>query len=226
MKLFKGKDLKLTKSEPRVAANPNHKVIITGPGRSGTTLIMQLLTKLGFDTGFGRQSMQISDISQAGLEQGLFTKPHRKAPLTPNYIIKSPLISDNLALGCERGDLVVDHVYIPIRALDQVARSRARVSEIEANHPGGLDQGLDMETQMNHTARSLYTLLDTIARYDLPHSFIAFPRLTEDPRYLYDKLDFLCCGLEYDQFRQAFDALVNPALVHRFEGEDSPEPTD
>lgn len=222
MKFFKDKSPKLTRAGPRVAANPNHKVIITGPGRSGTTLIMQLLTELGFDTGFSPESMQVSDISQAGLEQGLFTKPHRKAPLTPNYIIKSPLICDNLALGCERGDLVVDHVYIPIRALDQVARSRARVSEIEANHPGGLDPGLDLEAQMDRTARSLYTLLDTVVRYDLPHSFISFPRLTEDPRYLYDKLGFLCSGLEYDPFQHTFEALVNPALVHRFEGEDTP----
>ena len=216
MKFFKGRGLELTKGEPRVAANPNHKVIITGPGRSGTTLIMQLLTELGFDTGFVRQSMQISDISQAGLEQGLFTKPHRKAPLTPNYIIKNPLISDNLALGCERGDLVVDHVYIPIRALDQVVRSRARVSELEADHPGGFEPGMDMEAQIARTARSLYTLLDTIARYDLPHSFLAFPRLTEDPRYLYDKLDFLCSGIKYDKFSRAFDALVDPALIHHF----------
>jgi hypothetical protein len=222
MKFFQGKGREATKGGPRVAANPNHKVIITGPGRSGTTLIMQLLTELGFDTGFTPESMQVSAISQAGLEQGLFTRPHRKAPLTPNYIIKSPLICDNLALGCERDDLVVDHIYIPIRPLNQVARSRARVSGIEANHPGGLDQGLDLEAQMDRTSRSLYTLLDTITHYDLPHSFIAFPRLTEDPRYLYDKLGFLCSGLDYDQFRRSFDALVNPALVHRFEGEDSP----
>lgn len=222
MKFFKGKVRKLANSGPRIAANSNHKVIITGPGRSGTTLIMQLLTELGFDTGFSRESMQVSDISQAGLEQGLFTKPNRSAPLTPNYIIKNPLICDNLALGCERDDLVVDHIYIPIRSLSLVAKSRARVSEIEADHPGGLYHGLDLDAQMDRTARSLYTLLDTIAHYDLPHSFIAFPRLTEDPRYLYDKLDFLCAGLDYDQYQQAFEALVDPELVHRFENEGEP----
>lgn len=216
MKFFKGKGAMPEASGPRVAASPEHKVIITGPGRSGTTFIMQLLTDLGFDTGFTPEAMEVSAISHAGLEQGLFTKPHRKAPLTPNYIIKSPLISDNLQLGCERDDLVVDHVYIPIRPLDQVARSRARVSEIDAGQPGGLDQGLDLEGQMDSTARSLYTLLDTITRFDLPHSFIAFPRLTQDPRYLYTKLEFLCSGIEFTRFRQAFDSRVNPDLVHRF----------
>ena len=216
MKFFKGGCRKPIKTGPRVAASPDHKVIITGPGRSGTTFIMQLLTDLGFDTGFGPEAMEVSAISHAGLEQGLFTRPHRKAPLTPNYIIKSPLISDNLQLGCERDDLVVDHVYIPIRPLEQVARSRARVSDIDARHPGGLDQGLDLEAQMDRTARSLYTLLDTIARFDLPHSFIAFPRLTEDPQYLYNKLEFLCDGVDYDSFKRAYETRVNPGLVHCF----------
>jgi len=219
MKFFQGRGREVTKSAPRVAANPNHKVIISGPGRSGTTLIMQLLTELGFDTGFTPESMQVSDISHAGLEQGLFTKPHRKAPLAPNYIIKSPLISDNLALGCERGDLVVDHVYIPIRPLNEVARSRARVSEIEAGHPGGFDPGLDLQAQIDGSARSFFTLMDTITRYDLPHTFIAFPRLATDPRYLYDKLGFLCSGLNYEPFLHAYNALVNPALIHKFQGE-------
>ena len=216
MKLF------TRKTGPRQAQGANHKVIITGPGRSGTTLLMQLLTDLGFDTGFGRESMPVSDISHAGLEQGLFTQPHRKAPLTPNYIIKSPLISDNLQLGCERDDLVVDHVYIPIRPIVEVARSRARVSAVAPDHPGGLDQGMDLDRQMDRTARSLYTLVDTITRYDLAHTFIAFPRLTQEPRYLYRKLQFLCAGIDYHRFRQAFEQRVRPDLVHDF-SQDEPD---
>lgn len=217
MKFFRNKDSVSTNNGPRIAASSNHKVIVTGPGRSGTTLIMQLLTELGFDTGFTSESMKVSAISHAGLEQGLFTARHRQPSLTPNYIIKSPFICDHLALGCERKDLVVDHVYIPIRSLDHVVKSRARVSGIEANHPGGLEQGLDLEAQKNRTARSVYTLMDTIAAYDLPHSFIAFPRLVKDPRYLYEKLSFLCSGLDYDVFLRVFDRVVDSGLVHRFE---------
>jgi hypothetical protein len=220
MKLFGNKDR--PPAGPRQAASPDNKVIITGPGRSGTTFLMQLLTDLGFDTGFDQESMQVSDLSHAGLEQGLFTRPHRKAPLTPNYIIKSPLISDNLQLGCEREDLVVDHVYIPIRPIEDVARSRARVSDLAPDHPGGLDQGLDLEGQMNRTARSLYTLLDTITRYDLPHTFIAFPRLTQEPQYLYQRLQFLCSGIDYVSFRRAFESRVKPELVHNFGDSQSP----
>lgn len=221
MKFFRRGNPQGATQGPRVAAGPNHKVIITGPGRSGTTLIMQLLTELGFDTGFDPSAMNISAISHAGLEQGLFTEPHRKAPLTPNYIIKSPLISDNLVLGCERGDLVVDHVYIPIRPLEQVARSRARVSALEAGHPGGLDAGLDVQAQMDRSARSLYKLISTVARFDLPHTLIDFPRLTEDPGYLYDKLAYLCAGVDYERFCAVFSRRVDARLVHRF-GESAP----
>lgn len=216
MKLFRRKDRARQAAGPRVAASPNHKVIITGPGRSGTTFIMQLLTDLGFDTGFTSSAMEISDISNAGLEQGLFTRPNRNAPLTPNYIIKSPLISDNLELGCEREDLVLDHIYIPVRPLAEVAKSRERVSDIAGEHPGGLDSGLDYEAQLSSSARSFYTLMDTIVRYDIPHSLIAFPRLVDDCVYLYEKLDFLCAGVEFATFKKAFAHRVNPDLVHRF----------
>ena len=114
-------------------------------------------------------------------------------------------------------------VYEPGRPIEEVARSRARVSAIAPDHPGGLDQGLDLEAQMDRTARSLYTLLNTITRYDLPHTFIAFPRLTQEPGYLYHKLEYLCAGIDYDDFGQAFAERVDPELVHNF-GVASPPP--
>lgn len=219
MKFFKHKDRKpKTANGPRTAADPRHKVIITGPGRSGTTFLMQLLSDLDFDTGFNPDSMDISSVSHAGLEQGLFSKPHRKAPLTQNYIIKSPLISDILELGCEREDLILDHVYIPIRPLSDVAKSRARVSELaDGQHPGGLESGATVETQLDRSARSFYALMDTVTRHEVPHSLIAFPRLVNDCEYLYHKLDFLCAGISYSSFQKAFNARVKPELVHRFQ---------
>ena len=36
-----------------------HHVIITGTGRSGTTLLIQLLTELGLDTGFASKEGEI-----------------------------------------------------------------------------------------------------------------------------------------------------------------------
>lgn len=218
MKFFAHKARKPKTSDgPRVAASSRHKVVITGPGRSGTTFLMQLLTDLHFDTGFSSDSMDISAVSHAGLEQGLFSKPHRKAPLTPNYIIKSPLISDILELGCEREDLVLDHVYIPIRPLTDVAKSRARVSEIAGGeHPGGLESGASYETQLDRSARSFYALMDTVTRHEISYSLIAFPRLVDDCDYLYRKLHFLCAGIDYSTFKTAFDQRVNPDLVNRF----------
>jgi hypothetical protein len=49
------------------------RIIIAGTGRAGTTFLVQMLTALGFGTGFARdQSFQeVDEISHSGLEKAL-----------------------------------------------------------------------------------------------------------------------------------------------------------
>ena len=188
-------------SRPVVPENAFHKVLISGPGRSGTTLMMQVLTELGFDTGFEKGNYgEISKISNAGMEQGLFVAAHRNA--------KS---------ACEQGNLIVDHLYIPIRSLDDVVRSRARVTEIaQSKHPGGL-VSKDADAQRVHSAEWTYNLIQAAVHYDLPFTLLDFPRFSQDPKYFFFKLEFLMKNIKYDHFLDVFNQVVNPKLIHTFE---------
>ena len=194
----------------------NGKVIITGPGRSGTTFLVSLLTELGYDTGFSREQCRLLDpVGRAGLEMGIYKYVHKDSPLSDPYIIKSPLISDSLRDACEMGDVSVEHVYIPVRCLRDVALSREKVSK--AGGVSGGFWGADcIEEQENKISRSFYSLIDTCLKFDLPYTLISFPRLIEDSEYLYGKLQMLVAGLSFDEFSSAFDRVVRPELVTNF----------
>jgi hypothetical protein len=217
MPIFK---LSKKRNKPRLPSSVKEKVIITGPGRSGTTFLVQLLTYLNYDTGFDKETcLEINNISKAGLEKGIYTLPHTESPLIPNYIIKNPLISDTLLVACEKNHLDVSQIYIPIRSLNDVAKSRARVTQVKTGTPGGLVDVNDIAAQMNASAKSLYDLLHTATVYEIPISFILFPKLVQNPEYLYKKLSYLMEDIEYKYFLKAFEKIAQPSLVHTFDND-------
>ena len=68
--------------------------------------------------------------------------------------------------------------------------------------------------QREALAVMLADLLVTIARYDLDHTLLLFPRFTEDPDYVYEKLAFLAPDLSRQQWHDALSARVRPELIH------------
>jgi len=73
-----------------------HHILITGPGRSGTTFLMKILTLLEMDTGFTRDCMSVDQQSQSGLEyQGL----GGDLP----YVIKNPKLMWQLETSRDAG---------------------------------------------------------------------------------------------------------------------------
>ena len=102
----------------RPSAGSGH-IIISGTGRAGTTLLVQLFTHLGFDTGFGRaDSLRcIDSLSHAGLEHSLRQK------LLP-HVIKSPWLVDELPDALAKGTLPISAAIVPIRQLSAAAESR------------------------------------------------------------------------------------------------------
>ena len=63
----------------------------------------------------------------------------------------------------------------------------------------------------------LYQLIHALAKHDVPTTLLYFPRLVEDPEYLFGKLrPVLPPGMEYAAFLEAFREVSKPELVHRF----------
>ena len=146
------------------------KVVIAGTGRAGTTLLVQILTDLGLDTGFG-SDQEIDERVHAGLERGI------EAPDAPR-IVKNPNLSRRLGSLLDEGRVEIEHVIIPVRDLDIAAASRVRNTKYGADlHTFGGLIGTSKATRRREAlALVFYELLYTVARYDLPHTFLMFPR--------------------------------------------------
>jgi hypothetical protein len=52
----------------------------------------------------------------------------------------------------------------------------------------------------------LYELVYTLARYDVPHTLLLFPRFAEDAEYLHAKLGWLAPDRTVGDFERALDA--------------------
>jgi hypothetical protein len=184
----------------------NH-VCIAGVGRSGTTFLIRLLSRLGCDTGFTGYEPE-DDRHHAGLE---------KITLPWSEIVKSPVLCDLLPNFLDQG-VSVRHVIIPIRRLDHAAESRRRVQR-ESGTDEAVDAGLwrsSPESQENVLATQLYALMVTLSDREIPFTFISFPRLATDCDYLLSSLKLIprliTCSDE--TFRETFNALSRPEWIH------------
>ncbi len=191
--LLTKKEVKELSGKKRV----NRKIIITGPGRSGTTFLIRLFTELGFDTGYDRYDYEkyIFKKSNAGLEN--YTTPLLYGLDTP-YIIKSPFLFNKMPAINER--YLIDMVFIPMRDLDDVANSRARIG----NGPGGLVGCKNPKEQKGILAENLNTLISDLAHYKIPHTFLDFLEFTSSPKYTYEGLVPFIENISYEEFRGIF----------------------
>ncbi len=190
------------------AERSRSKIVIAGTGRAGTTLLVQVLTDLGLDTGF--TSAATGDTrTRGGLEKDI-TRPD--AP----WIVKGPALSSQLGALIDAGTVAVEHVIVPIRELDVAAASRVRNTRYGTNlkTPGGLFGTPRATKQRDVLARFEYELFFSIARLDLPHTLLHFPRFAKDWEYTYTKLSFLDPSIPAEQWQEAIERRYQPTWVH------------
>ena len=192
-------------------------LIISGTGRAGTTFLVQLLTELGLDTGFPNANSGIWESCNAGMEWNI------KQPNAP-YVVKNPALCKDLEEVLEAGNTVVDCAIIPIRDLYASAESRRTVQRKlnKRDTPGGLILTKNPSEQENVLALQLHSLVHTLAKYDVPMTWLYFPRLVQDPEYLYGKLKSVLPGQNLETFLRAFRVVSRPELVHNFEQKSAP----
>ncbi len=191
------------------APDPTPKVLITGTGRAGTTLLVQVLTDLGLDTGFPVDA-PVDERVHAGLELPL------DDPEGPR-IVKSPTAIRRLDGLLESGRLRLEHVIIPMRDLDIAAASRVRNTKYGANlsSPGGLLGTRSATRQAEALALLQYELMYQLARHDIALTLLWFPRFTTDGEYLARKLGFLDPTIPARAWRDALVRRARPELIHQ-----------
>lgn len=209
--------------------SPRKHVVITGTGRSGTTFLVELLTHLGLDTGFTPESLESGKhkIARAGLEHDIRSE---KCP----YIVKKPRFNEYAQELLSRGDIIIEHVFVPMRDLYSAAESRRFVEKSTLSQlslvermavarsgeplPGGLWRTTSVEPgeQEQVLLEQVYDLLYTLSDTAIPLTLMRFPRIVHDCRYLFEKLQPVLESISYERFETAFATTAQPHLVHNF----------
>ncbi|MFA4915362.1 MAG: hypothetical protein WC560_01645 [Syntrophales bacterium] len=203
----------------------NH-VVITGTGRSGTTFLVELLTHLGLETGFSADDIVSRKFKEAraGLEYDIRRKD-------PPFICKDPWFCDYAEEVIRRDDIVIEHVFIPVRDLNGAAESKRQVVKTNLSNllfverlkhmirprqfAGGLwhtrssKPGKQEETLL----RQIYKLMLAVSDTTLPVTFMRYPRIVKDCPYLFEKLKPILRDITYQSFCAAFRKTVRPELI-------------
>lgn len=165
----------------------NH-IIITGTGRSGTTLLMRILTLAGYDTGFTEEQVMSAHRVLGGLEC------RKKNPAKWPKYVKSPYFCDTLRQYL-RGGARIERVVVPIRELARVRRSREK---------RGIKWGGRIPSA-NELSRKMYELLHACAEYDVPIVFLPFPQWLDSWVYVANAFGIT----EVDSLLAAFDRCLS-----------------
>ncbi len=204
-------------------------VVITGTGRTGTTFLVELLTNLGLDTGFTPENMHLRKDKEgrAGLEMDI------RSDDSP-FIVKSPWFCDYAQEVLQNPNIIIEHIFIPMRNLYAAAQSRRYVSlsnlsklSFEAQHEvinkgiafrGGLwyTQSHEPGQQEVILLKQFYKLMFALSGTDIPITFMRYPRITKDCSYLFNRLNPILKDIDFDYFSEVFNQTVRPELVHSF----------
>lgn len=181
-------------------ARKNH-LMIAGTGRAGTTFLVQYLAACGLDTHLARHpaASTYNEDANAGLEDLPFDNPELP------YVIKSPWLHAYATRLLADPSIALDAVIFPMRSIVEASTSRV-VNELRARYatqglpddcrlweswgttPGGIVYSLNPIDEARLLALGFHELMHTLVKHDVPLVMLDFPRLVEDPAYLYDKL--------------------------------------
>lgn len=203
---------KVLEARQRLNQKRNH-IVITGTGRAGTTFLVKLFTRLGLDTGWNPTKIPHTDKnSRAGLEQNILGD--KKC----SYIVKSPQICDQIDQIIDNGNIILDHAIIPMRDMESAALSRIKVFNDAGKKKyiaGGLWEAAAPENQEEILRKKLIRLLLGLSKIQTPVTLLNYPRLTKDPTYLYNKISPIFTNITQEDFKEAFQEIVDLKLVHQ-----------
>lgn len=197
------------------------RLLITGTGRAGTTLLVRIMINLGLDTGFQKDDVLNveGNAGRAGLEHEITEAGASGLP----DIVKAPWATDILHDALGNGWLKLWHVVIPVRDLTaaadsrRAAQSRAEASGIPSDEaPGGLWKTTDPTMQEQALAIQFYKAVEALVAYDVPFTMISFPRFVHDQDYFVELIGPLLArafGVKEADLRRAHSEECRPDFI-------------
>jgi hypothetical protein len=177
--------------------------LIAGPGCSGTTFLWELLKELGFDTG---------DVTEYF--------HHRKAEAKKGnipYIVKGTAgLCHNFPEYVKRFNLQVDHVIVALRNLESNVKSKARTRKRRRGQAGQFKNRTTEDIRDELRERiplCIGRLMLHLLEGEHPHTVIMFPRSAQDVDYCYEKITSAMGDIQYDEFVEAWNKVVQPELI-------------
>jgi hypothetical protein len=186
------------------------KIVITGTGRAGTTLLVQVLDALGLDTGLtdGRLTDYAPRV-RAGLESRI------DADDAPE-VVKDMTLGFRMRLILEQRAIPIRHVLLPDRALEVAAASRIRASEY-GRKPfarGGLTGTMRATQQARVLRRMRHEITSALDDFGVPYTTLEFPRFATDATYTQAALRPILPEATVADVQRALDQCVHAEMIH------------
>ena len=193
--------------------NINDKIIITGTGRAGTSLLIQLFTHLGMKTGFDPKtcdSVINNRLGHAGLERS-----PRDLAKDNLHILKQPYFCGSIIPYSKKYN--IGHIILPIRQLKASAKSRERVYKTGSG-AGSFWNAKSYDEQVVHNAKLIYRFIYNMSQIDIPYTLLPFPQFAKDYNILYKKLRWLFddYNISEQTYRETMDKVVDLKKIHKF----------
>lgn len=195
-------------------------ILITGTGRAGTTLLVQLLTALDLDTGYTLDEAMhsVDHLARAGLEPNL--KKDRLA-----QVVKAPGQADHIKRLLHSEGFELEAAILPMRDLFAAAESRRNVHRLAleagknpTRQPGSLWKTTEPTQQEAQLALQFYECLQPIVASRAPVFMIDFPGFASDASYLFNSLRpiFDIRGIAEEDVKSALRRVTKPELINNF----------
>jgi len=173
------------------------KVLIMGTGRAGTTFLVRMFTRLGFDTGWTKDNYE-SDVT-SGSNAGLEYMPNLQYVID-NYdnkkieVYKAPQYTSQL--DDKRAQFIANKffVIIPIRKFEETARSREKnnINRNTGSFHGMTNRDSMVKSyfdQLENDHRIIANYIYFMTKFDIETIFLNFETMIRNPQYLFDKMN-------------------------------------
>jgi hypothetical protein len=201
---------RLSPPSPPTRDDAEGKIVITGTGRAGTTLLVQILDALGLDTGLAEGKLSpYGPTARAGLECRV------DDPDAPT-VVKDMTLGFRIREILDADEVRIRHVILPDRRLDVAAASRIRAAAYGKRpfRRGALTGTMRATEQQEVLARMRSDILEALDEHHVPYTLLEFPRFALDAEYAHTMLSPLIPDVTPAEVRRALERCVRPELIH------------